>query len=187
MAAVRTKLHLMLEPSAWPHRGLSPANRAIAALICFAVGVAILESEATLYDSNVLLFTVIEYALAAGFATEYLARLWVAGEDPRYRGIVGRLRYMLTPMAVVDLLALLPPLLGVLGIEAFVLRLFRLIRILRLAKLGRFSKAFADIAEAVHARRYELMMSVTFASILLLISSTLLYVVEGGRPSRGVR
>lgn len=67
-----------------------------------------------------------------------------------------------------------------LGNEAFLLRMFRLIRIIRVARLGRFSSALQAINEAVHARRFELMMSFAIASMLLLLSSTLLYIVEGG-------
>lgn len=178
--STRRKLYIFLEPRAWPKDGLSPANKALAGLICFAALTAILESEAGLVESYALAFGVIEILLATIFAVEYSTRLWIAGEDPRYRGVMGRLRYAATPLAFIDLLALVPLLLGVLGGEALVLRLFRLIRILRLAKLGRFSAATAAIVEALRARRYELAMSVAIAGILLLVSSTLLYIVEGG-------
>jgi voltage-gated potassium channel len=65
------------------------------------------------------------------------------------------------------------------GNETSILRLFRLIRILSLAKLGRYSSAIRAMAEAVKSRRYELLMSLAIAGMLLLTSSTLLYIVEG--------
>src|SRR5690606_15866140 len=122
----------------------------------------------------------LEVAVTVAFVIEYGLRLWVAGENPLYRGPVGRLRYMVTPAALVDLLAIAPVLLGPFGGETFVLRLIRLFRILRVARLGRFSRAATAIAEALAARRYELVMSVVISGILLLITSTLLYIVEGG-------
>ncbi len=176
----RAWLYELLEPSAWRRQGLSPVNKAVAILICFAALIAILESEPTLYLGRENLFFATELLLTGLFLVEYAARLWAAGEDPSYQGILGRVRYAMTWTAIVDLLALLPIFLVFLGNEAFLLRIFRLIRIVRVARLGRFSSALWAINEAVHARRFELLMSFAIASMLLLLSSTLLYIVEGG-------
>ena len=176
----RAWLYKMLEPSAWPHQGLSPLNKLVAVLICIAAMVAILESEPTLYVGRENLFFAAELVLTGVFIIEYLARLWAAGEDPAYQGLLGRVRYALTWTAIIDLLALLPIFLVFLGNEAFLLRIFRLIRIIRLARLGRFSGALSAVSIAVHARRFELLMSIAVASMLLLLSSTILYLVEGG-------
>lgn len=114
------------------------------------------------------------------FLIEYGARIWVAAENPAYAaGWRGRLRYVVSPTALVDLLALSPMLFVAYGSEVFLLRLVRLARILRLARLGRFSAAAAEIAAALRSRRYELGMSVALAGLLLLVSATLLYVAEG--------
>ncbi|GGA51714.1 potassium transporter Kef [Pelagibacterium lentulum] len=176
---LRHRLFVLLEPQAWPHKGLSPLNKFITALICFAALIAILESEASVLQENTHLFLGVEAVLTIIFTAEYGARIWVAGEQEKYRGLIGRLRYMASPSALIDLMALLPLLLGLLGSQAFLLRLFRLFRVLRLAKLGRFSRATTAIIEALHVRRYELLMSVVVAAVLLLFSSTLLYIVEG--------
>jgi hypothetical protein len=49
-------------------------------------------------DAGVTAWIVGASALVLGiisvFALEYAARVWAAGEDPRYRGFAGRLRYM---------------------------------------------------------------------------------------------
>ncbi len=100
-------------------------------------------------------------------------------ENPRFAGLrFGRLRYMLTPAALLDLAALLPPLLTLAGGETFLLRAARLLRILRLARLGRFSTAMQHIGVAIRSRRYELLLSLGVAFGLLLTSSTLLYLAE---------
>jgi voltage-gated potassium channel len=179
----RQWLYTHLEPTAWKHTGLSPLNQLVAAFICVAAAIAILESEPTVHQGHEGAFFVAEVLFTTVFLVEYGARLWAAGENPRYAGISGRIRYALTPSALVDLLAVLPMFVVILGSEAFILRIFRLIRILRLARLGRFSVAAQAISTAVSARRYELLMSVVFAGILLLFSSTVLYVVESdGQP-----
>lgn len=178
-ADVRTRIYQLLEPSAWPAKGLSPINKAVALAILAATAVAILESEATVLAGRERLFLVLEIAFTAIFTLEYAARLWASGENPKYRGFTGRLRYAFTPAAIIDLLAILPLFVGLVGSEAFLLRLFRLLRILRLARLGRFSRAFEAISMALSSRRYELSMSVGLATLLLLVSSTMLYLIEG--------
>ena len=90
---------------------------------------------------------------------------------------------MLTIPALIDLVALLSLFLTLVGTQGAILRLFRLVRIVALAKLGRYSTALNAIGAAIHSRRYELMMSLAIAGMLLLVSSTLLYMIEGeGQP-----
>jgi voltage-gated potassium channel len=180
----RRWLYVNLHPSAWHKRGLSPLNRLIAFAILLAVGLAILQSEPTIHAGNERLFRAAEIVFAVLFLAEYVARVWAEGENPDYRPTLrGRLRYMLTIPALIDLVALVSLFLTLVGAEGSMLRLFRLFRIIMLAKLGRYSSALNAIGHAVHSRRYELMMSVAIAGMLLLVSSTFLYMVEGeGQP-----
>ncbi|MCW5723744.1 MAG: potassium channel family protein [Maricaulaceae bacterium] len=180
MGGLRRKLYENLEPEAWPGKGLSSLNATIITLILFSVVFTIIESEQGALGISLEATRAVEIALAVVFGVEYILRVWVSAETPKYGpGVVGRLRYMLSPTALLDLIALSPVLFLGAGGEVFLLRLLRLLRILRLARLGRFSMAMAAIGEAVKARGYELIMSMVFAGALLLISSTLLYVVEG--------
>lgn len=177
---LRRRIYLMLDAPAWQGAGMSVLNRAIVLLIIASVAVAVLESEPTVYEGHESFLSWIEIGFAVTFLVEYVVRLWVCVENPSYgHGLKGRIAYALSPWALVDFLAVVPPLLTLFGSEAFVLRLFRMIRILRLAKLGRYSTAMAAIAEAVRSRRYELIMSAGMAGVMLLVSSTLLYIVEG--------
>jgi voltage-gated potassium channel len=180
IAAIRRRIYERLEPEGRTAPGLSWENKLIVALVLLAVMIAILDSEETVAAQWGPWLVGTELVVTGVFVIEYVARLWVAGENPRYRGVGGRLRYLVTPAALVDLLAIAPVLLGMFGGESLVLRLVRLLRILRIARLGRFSRAATAIAEALVARRYELVMSVVISGILLLITSTLLYIVEGG-------
>lgn len=178
MSDLRRRLYLELEPNERRH-GLSPLNKLIVIAIVVSVIFAVVESEHAVYESHPALFHGIEVGFSILFLVEYLARLWVAPEDPRFRGRLGRLRWALTPAALLDLLAVTPVLLHLLGGEAYVIRMVRLVRVLRLAKLGRFTQAWRALSEAVHARRYELMVSIAVALFILLITSTLMYIVEG--------
>lgn len=182
----RRWLYVNLHPAAWHKRGLSPVNRFIAVIIIFAVMLAILQSEPTIYLGRESLFRNLELCFSVIFLAEYIARIWIAGENPDYGPTLAwRLRYALTFSALIDLIALVSMFVTLMGSQGAVLRMIRLVRIVALAKLGRYSTALNAIANAIHSRRFELLMSLALASLLLLISSTLLYMVEGeGQPDK---
>ncbi|MBM3523457.1 MAG: potassium channel family protein [Alphaproteobacteria bacterium] len=178
MARLQASMHRLLVPEAWPRPGLSPVNRALCWLIVLASAFAILETEEVVTGAAPRLFAVVETSFAVVFGAEYLARLYAAGADPRYRGVLGRLRYMLTPMALIDLAAILPLYIAASTTNPMLLRLCRLLRILRLAKLGRYSTAMRLVAEAVSTRRHELVLSVVLTAGTLLVAATLVYMFE---------
>lgn len=180
VARLRRNVFIHLDASAWPRSGLSLANRIVVSLILAAVALTVIESEIALQaDEWSDTFLNIEVVFTCAFIVEYVLRLWSIVENPKYRhSLKGRLRYLRSPAAVIDLLALSPVLFASIGGEAFLFRLFRLLGILRLAKLGRLSAATAAIAEAIHLRRYELVMTGVIGAFLLLFTSTLLYLVE---------
>lgn len=181
---LRRWLYVNLHASAWPKRGLSPLNRLIGIVIIVAVTMAILQSEPTIAAGHERLFRLAEIAFAAIFLVEYAARVWIAGENPKYGpSLGGRLRYVLSVPALIDLVALASLFLTLIGTQGAILRMFRLVRVVALAKLGRYSSALNAIGYAIHSRRYELAMSLAIAGVLLLFSSTLLYMIEGeGQP-----
>lgn len=171
-----------LSPSFWEGRGLSPANRAIAVAILAAAAVAILDTEPTLSGDPLVgaVFAWSSRGFALLFAAEYCVRLWAMGEDPRYRGLRGRLRYMVTPVAIIDVAAIMPFLLAPgLGSDSFVLRLVRLMRIISLARLGGMSDAARLLLSAIRSRRHELGLAFCLAGGVLLFAATALFIVEG--------
>lgn len=118
------------------------------------------------------------------FTVEYVLRVWVAIEDPRYRRpVVGRLRYMTSWPAVVDLVAVLPFYLPFTGIDLRFVRLLRLLRLLRVLKLGRYSSSMQALIDVLGAKRSELWSSLTVLAILLFSAGGLMYYVEHpGQP-----
>ena len=178
-SGLRRRLYDALEPA---HReaGLSTLNRFVVVAILLSVLVVVAESEAAIHDTAPTLFHWAEIGFGLLFLVEYIARVWVAVEDPRYGpGLRGRLRYAVTPAALLDLLAVTPLFLHAVGAEAYVIRILRVVRVLRLAKLGRFTVATRALSHAVHARRYELLISFGVAVFILVLTSTLMYIVEG--------
>jgi voltage-gated potassium channel len=170
----------MLEPHPHGEPGLRPANKFLVILIILASAFAILETEPTLYAGRANLFRAAELVFGGIFSVEYLLRLWIAPENPAYAGKrFARVRYAVSLVAIIDLLAIVPTLasLGV-GGGSVLLRFFRVLRILRLAKLGRMSDAWHDVATAMHERRHELLLTISIAGFVLLVASTLMYWAE---------
>ncbi len=90
------------------------------------------------------------------------------------------MRYVLTPLALIDLLALVPfyaPMLVPLDLR--VVRILRLFRLFRLLKLPRFTESLDTSGTVLKVKREELVVSTLLFLALLVCASTLLYVVEG--------
>ncbi len=155
-------------------------NLLLVGVILLSVAVAVLDTEPMISVSLRPLFWWLDLVFLGVFGAEYLARLWTAPERPQYAHPVwGRLRWMVSPAALVDLLALAPALIFTGATPAYLFRLFRLLRILRLAKLGRFSRAWGLMADAVASRRAELLLTLAAAGLVMLVSACLLYLIEG--------
>ena len=175
-----------LEPPAWPRHGLSPLNKFITLVIVLSCTAAVLETEASVTTGREHLFDAFELTFVAIFIVEYAVRLWIAPDLPQYRGkSMPHLRYIVSMPALIDLAAILPIILLAGGSQSVMARLLRLVRLLRFAKLARFSGALDYLFEAIHARRYELIVSLCVGVLLLLACSTMMYLVEGdGQPEQ---
>lgn len=121
-----------------------------------------------------------EFGSVVVFSVEYLLRLLVCTENPRYTGsVTGRLRFALSPMAIVDLLAILPFYLPMLlAVDLRMLRMLRMLRFLRVLKLGRYSTSMQLIGRVLHAKRADLLITMTVVIFLLTLASGAMYVVE---------
>ncbi len=170
-------LHWHVDPRA-RGEGLSRFNAVICVLIGAAVIVAVLETEQALATQFATYFAIAEWAFFLIFALEFALRVYVAPLNPRFAGRYGRIRYLFSFWALLDLVALLPFVLTSIDATAYYLRLARLFRILRIARLGRFTKAWTLLGTAFISRRYELMVSGVVALLLLLVSSTFLFFFE---------
>ncbi len=120
-------------------------------------------------------------ALSVGiFSIEYLLRLWTADlKYPQLSKVGARLKFMYSPMGIIDLLAILPFYLPI--FFKFDLRFFRILRVfrlLRIFKLRRYSNSLDTMIKVLAEKRFELVLSVLFVSVLLIFSASLMYSVE---------
>jgi voltage-gated potassium channel len=153
---------------------------ALTVLIVLNVLMVVLETVPSLAARFRKPFHVGEVISVAIFTIEYLFRVWAAVEDPRYRRpVLGRLRYMVSFFALVDLVAILPFYIPhVMQLDLRFVRGLRLVRLVRVFKLGRHSESLALYGRIVREKRHELLVSMALLVLLLLLASSAMYYLE---------
>lgn len=139
---------------------------ALIVLISLNVGAVIFETVAPIYARWKSAFDLFESVSLSIFIAEYLARLWVAPENPE---VQSRRKWVRSPLAIIDLLAILPAVLVL--FFPLDLRILRALQLLRLLKLTRYSPAlsmllavFEEEAGAFFAGFFILVLMLIFAS-----------------------
>ncbi len=161
--------------------GISFTNTLIIGLVLLSFLFLALETEPVLLADPrwQQVFAIFNVSVLIIFGVEYLARLWVAGEDPQYRGFAGRLRYMTQFYSLADLLAFLPELIVMLSGASASLVVLRVLRLARLFKIARYLPAFRVLAAALVKSRSQLFTSLAVALSLVYVAAVILYFVEG--------
>ncbi len=181
-SVLRARIYHEMEPRARDHPGLSAINAIIVGLVLLSLLALAIETEPTISESWRRGLAIFNIAIIAIFGFEYLIRLWIAGEDPRYRGFSGRLRYVFTPYAVADLVAFLPEMLFLIyaqGDSEQTLMMLRVLRLFRLVKIARCVPAFDILGAAMRRAGSQLLTTLAVALALVYISAVALYFIEG--------
>ncbi len=108
---LKSRVYRLLEGPLSEGPAVKAVNGFIICLIALNVLAVILESMDPLGRRYAEVFWYFEVFSVAVFTVEYALRLWTCTEDERRlyaRPFAGRLRYALTPMAMVDILAIAP-------------------------------------------------------------------------------
>jgi voltage-gated potassium channel len=123
---------------------------------------------------------VFEHISIAIFTIEYVLRVTLAPMlRPDYVGIRGRLRYMCTPVALIDGIILLPLLLPyIVTYDLIFLRVFRLMRIFLILRLGRWSEGLRILGVVLQKKSGELMAVLMVTGVILLMASSIMYFLE---------
>ena len=154
-------------------------DRAIVALIVVNLTAVTLESVPDLAARYRVGFAIIEAVSLLIFTTEYLLRVFAAGEHPAHRHLgsrVARWRYVTSWSGIIDLLAVLP------FWFAFIvpadLRVLQALRILRFLKLARYSPGMRSLLDALYAERRALAGCFLILIGATLLSATAMHLVE---------
>ena len=126
-----------------------------------------------------LLFQCFDYITVTIFAIDYILRL-ICADLKLKRSVSSFFIYPFTPMAVIDLLSILPSVTA-LNNGLRVLRLFRFLRtlkVLRALKFLRYSKSFGIIANVYKKQKRVLSAVAAMAVAYVLISALVIYNIE---------
>jgi len=173
---MRRYLYNLLEQN-----GSSPlvrlVNLLLMLLIMTNVVAVILASDRTIYMELQGFFDNFELFSIIVFTMEYLVRTWICVENPRYRSAVtGRLRYMVSPMAIVDLVAVLPFYLGIVfNIDT---RFLRVLRLFRIFKLSRHFNAMSVLLTVIKNELATLVSAIFIMLVLVVLASAGMFLVE---------
>lgn len=127
------------------------------------------------------LFAAFDVFCVSVFTVEYVLRVWSCTVDERYSSpIRGRLRFMVSPYALIDLIAIFPFYLPIVIGEQGAERMLRIFRLFRLLKIARYSGSLTMITNVFRRKAEELLITVFVMSIWLVFVSSLMYYVERG-------
>lgn len=155
-------------------------NFSIVVLVFLNIFAVIIQTEKSIALKYDTFFSLLETISVVFFTIEYILRVWVSNLHIKFsHGLIGRLKYTLTPIAVVDLLAILPFYLNLFfPVDFRFITILRFFRLLRIFKLRRYSQALNTLWQVIVDKKEELV--ITFVTILglLIVSASLMYYIE---------
>lgn len=149
-------------------------------LITLNVLAVVLESVAAIEARFATAFYLFEIFSVSVFTVEYLTRVWCIVDSPWHpeplHPVWGRVRYVFSIMALIDLLAIAPFYLGFF-VQAD-LRFLRALRLLRIFKLTRYSSAMTMLFQVFREERRTIGAAMFVLFLLVVIASSLIFLVE---------
>lgn len=163
-------------------------------LIFLSVGILIAEVKHEV-PRSVEFFNI--YVISIIFFIEYILRFWISSSvceiiitKSEHDAMLGRkfslsralykvakskLDFIFSFRAIIDLLAILP--------FFHELRLLRIFVLFRVFKLFRYTTSFQIFASVLSTKKFEFLILLMFASIVIFVSSVLVYVMEANNPA----
>lgn len=115
-----------------------------------------------------------EWIFTIFFTIEYLLRIAISPKP---------LKYITSAWGIIDLLSIIPTYLtpflsGYTSLRA--IRALRLLRVFRILKLNRFTSESQALYHSLKASYYKIMVFFFFVVMIMVMTGTLMYVIEGG-------
>jgi len=166
----RFKLHEVI------YESNTPAGKAFDVCLLIAIFssiiVVMLDSVDSIHQQYGALFNITEWIFAALFTIEYILRL-VSIRKP--------IRYVISPLGIIDLIALLPSYLSIFLIGAqslLVFRALRLLRVFRIFKLGHFLTEINFLTQALKNSIRKISIFLLTVLTITVILGSIMYLVE---------
>jgi voltage-gated potassium channel len=178
--ATKKKVYTLLHPEIGNTKWDRGFNAFIIVLIILNVFAVMLETVPSIYGAHKEFFAYFDTASVIIFTLEYVMRVWSCNHEAKYsHSLHGRIRYIFSFGALIDLLAILPFYAHIfMGFDLRVLRILRLLRFLRLFRLTSYMKATRMVINVFKSTKNELLLSLVLTLFLIVISSCLVYFCE---------
>ncbi len=152
----------------------------IMTLISLNVLAVIMETVESFSSGYVKFFKIFEIFSVLVFTVEYALRIWSCTVNEKFRNPVsGRIRFIITPFAIIDLMAILPFYLPmIIPLDLRFVRALRLFRLFRLFKMGRYSESLKTLGDVLKVKKEELIITIFIILILLVLASSLMFFAE---------
>lgn len=122
------------------------------------------------------IFKVIEIVTVIAFIIDYLLR-WSTANLQLKKGLLSYFLYPFTPMAIIDLLSILPGL-NLISPEFKLLRLTRLLKIFRLLKVFRYSDKITMFLRVLKKERQVLLSVLMLALFYIFVTALIMFNAE---------
>ena len=181
MASLKKTVYEIIEEAEEGNRASEIFDIFLITLISLNVVALIAGTVEELFQISPRAFHLFELISVGVFSVEYLLRLWSCTEDPKYaHPIRGRLRYLVSALALIDLAAVLPIyLVFFVNLHGLDLRFLRVVRLLaRIVRLSRYFSSLQTLGRVVQTKRGDLLAVISVLFLLLVITSSLMFFAE---------
>lgn len=150
-------------------------------IISINIVAIVLESVQSIALQYATLFWWIEAISVAIFTVEYVTRVWVSVDLEQYENSTDsptliRIKYIFSPLALIDLIAILPFYLTLfINVD---LRFLRALRLLRIFKLTRYSRAMQLLLQSFKEESNSLLAAFFIMAVILILASCGIYLLE---------
>ncbi|MBE0365393.1 voltage-gated potassium channel [Pseudoalteromonas ulvae UL12] len=181
MRAIRQVLAEILEGSGKNVNKGRWLDAVLVLLISINIIAIVLESVSSIAQAHKQLFIWIEIISVAIFTIEYFTRIWVSVDLEQYEHATDspfkiRIKYMFSPLALIDLIAILPfYLMFFINLD---LRFLRALRLLRIFKLTRYSRAMQLLLQSFKEESNSLLAAFFIMAVVLIMASCGIYLLE---------
>lgn len=179
----KQNLHKLLEPEA---DAASAKFLEIFLLVLIALNVisSILSTDSNLTVKYFTLFDYFEKISIIIFTLEFIARIYTAPLNPKFATkpktpqSSSYLKYILSPIAIIDLLAIAPFYISI--IFQIDLRFLRVLRLVRVLKFTRYSKSIDILTNVLIEQKGAFFASIFVLFLLMILSAGCIYLAESG-------
>lgn len=152
----------------------------------FLVSLIILNVVAVICEPSIVesslrkAFRIFEIISVVVFSIEYLLRIWVADlVYPEKNKMIARFIYFVTPMALIDIAAVLPFYIPfIIAVDLRVLRMLRIFRLMRIFKANRYTTALMVVIKVIKNKSEQLLSSLVIVFVLMTIASVTMFNIE---------